>query len=346
MIYIIGWALIYFFFIIQNKLHYHGKFFIFFLLFFLSMIAFLRGDIGTDTHIYEGMLASFSYKYELDNGIEPGFVALGWTVGKIAPNMEIAVRFLSLVYFFLLSLFLYWSDRNERIFLLIYILPVFAYIYSMNGLRIGLASCFILLAVQFFRREKRKTMLLFGFIGFLFHYSILIPILYLLLHSSSVLKFKNILYILLLLSLLLIPITLNVDFFLKKYDAYSNFQSPSALSGLSIIIPMFIMLISMALTSFKNDQKCKIITLGLAALILGYFLASQSYAGLRILDLLRFAIPVSILLTYQRLNARLDKVFIISLLIASLMTAFTIYLNFLGMYNTGRNSWLPYETFF
>jgi hypothetical protein len=343
MIYLLGWSSIYFALILQVVLRYRGWLFALLVLFVLAMIAFLRGRVGTDTLNYEKMLLGFVSGYTWD-GREPGFVLLGWLLAHITPSIEIAVRAVSFVFFFLLAWFVLRSDRNERDFLLLYVLPVFAYNYSMNALRAALAFCFVLLAVQALRREGKAKAIGLGAVGLTFHYSALVPLVYLGLAQRSWLRLANLAWAGMLVSMSGAVLVFAQTYFMDKVSAYTDFHRPSALSGLSILVPLALLLTGVALGRLPKEEKWKLLILACAALAFAWVVTQYTYAGLRVLDLLAYAIPFSVLMAYSQHGLRFERGTWAAMLIAGLLSVAATYNRFLAGYGEGRAPWLPYET--
>ncbi|MBE0472010.1 MAG: EpsG family protein [Methyloprofundus sp.] len=345
MIYIFGWATIYFAFVLQKVSKYKGRFFALIVLFIFAMTAFMRGSIGTDTPNYEQMFLGFANDYSW-NGQEPGFVLLGWLFVNISPSFEIAVRLISVMFFILLTVFLLKSNSNERYLLLFYLLPVFAYSYSMNGLRAGLAFGFILLAVQLLRLEKKGTALTLGMVALTFHYSALLPLLYLALSYRKWLSISNLAWAGLLIFISSAILIIAQDYFLDKLFAYSMYETPSGLSGFSILIPSMVLLFGVMLSKLPAAVKWKLIVLASVFYILAVILTQYSYAGLRILDLLAYAFPLAVLLAYSNNGMQFDRVFLFALFASGIVSIAATYYRFMSEYGVGLAPWLPYVTWF
>lgn len=348
MVYLLGWAGCLLVLMISSLTRYRGHFFVFILLFFFLGVAFLRGAVGTDTANYERMLTDFIDVYYAWTGREPGFVALGWLLATLAPTIEIGVRLISVVFFALIAFFVVRSDKNEFFLLLAYILPTFAYQYSMNALRIGLASAFILLMVQEIRLKGMKAAFKFGIFAALFHYTILLSIVILLLSQQPWGRLSTVLKNIVLLTLLSLGL-LSVDFYVAdKIEIYASgdYSKPSALSGLSILVPNIVILIGILLSYFPQTEKIKLFLLFLLIFGLGMIITQFTYAGLRILNLGGFIMPLCVLASYSRLGLKFDFKFKFLLLVAGLLSAIGVYRGFLIGHGEGPTPFLPYKTLF
>lgn len=343
MVYILGWASIYYALVLQRLSMYKGRIFVLLPLFVFAMIAFFRGSVGTDTPNYEQMLFGFLNNYEW-NGQEPGFVALGLLLAKLSPSVEFAVRLVSVVFFFLIMIFLLRSDKNERYLLLLYLLPVFAYSYSMNALRVGLAFCFILLLVQFLRKKRNVIAVVLGMLAVTFHYSALIPLVFISLAWRKWLNPSSVFWAGFFAFVCGSMFIVSNEYFFGKLHAYSIYEPPSNLSGLSILFPSVILLIGVALSSLQKKDKWKLILLASVFYALAMVLTRYSYAGLRILDCLAYAFPLSVLINYSSNALKFDRVFLLSLFVAGSVSITFTYFRFLNEYGNGVAPWLPYIT--
>jgi len=348
MIYLFGWAGCLLVLMISGFTHYRGRFFVFMLLFFFLGVAFLRGAVGTDTANYERMFTDFIDIHYIWTGREPGFVALGWSLATLAPTIETGVRLISVVFFALIALFVARADKNELFLLLAYILPTFAYQYSMNALRIGLASAFILLMIQEMRLRGAKAAIKFGVVAALFHYTILLSIVILFLSQQAWGRLSTVVKNIVLLALLSFGL-LSVDFYVAdKFEVYTSgdYSKPSVLSGLSILVPNMIILIGILFSFFPRTEKFKLFFLFLLIFGSGMIITQFTYAGLRILNLGGFIMPLCILASYSKLGLKFDHKFKFSLLMAGLLSAIGIYRGFLIGYDEGPTPFLPYTTSF
>lgn len=136
MIYLAGWAGMFFSsFFVSRKL---GRRLVYVLLLFLMFVSFFRGMVGTDTANYISIFKNIAIQEPVGFS-EIGFIYLSKVLLTLTPDPELAVKSVSVVFYLLLGLFFYRSDENESFLFVSYLLPVFAYSYSMNGLRIGVA---------------------------------------------------------------------------------------------------------------------------------------------------------------------------------------------------------------
>lgn len=345
MVYLVGWFLVYFVTSINELLRYRGRFLIVVLLTFFAAVAMLRGEVGTDTAAYTSIFANLSQGFDWDR-IEPGFVFFGGVAGHLMMNPDLIVRVVSLIFFLLLLVFVWHSDRNERFFLIAYFIPAFAYQYSMNVLRLAIATALFLLAVQAWRRRDKLSTGIFALASPLFHYSIVFSLVFIYISQIRWRSVSSIVVFLIILVLVNAVASTVLDSYLSsKYILYSEYDSPSSLSGLSKIVPMIVVAAGVLLGALGSADKYKLITLGVGMVIIGIVISQFSYAGLRILDLVSVAFPLSVLTTYSKYNMRFDRSVKVALLLAGLIAAAGVFRGFVLEYGEGPSPFLPYTLF-
>lgn len=344
MVYLFGWLATYFGLTLQGLSKYRGRIFIYCLLAYFAGLAFIRGNVGTDTVNYELMLADIAHGYVWD-GREPAFVALGLLLVSVFPTAEVATRVIALVFFALLTVFVFRSDRNERFLLMAYILPAFAYLYSMNVLRIGLASAFLLLSVQQIRVRGSTSALKVGLLTFLFHYSSVLSLIYIDISQRAWLKFTSFFVMLFLLTLAGGAFLTAEFYMMDKVAQYQTAQVPGVLSGLSKIIIVILFVAGIMSGKLPTMEKAKLILLGLTFTLLGWFFSQFSYAGLRVLDLISFTMPLSILASYSRVGFEFERPIKTIMVASGILSAFSIYRGFILEYGEGKSPFLPYEMY-
>lgn len=344
MIYLVGWGFLYLAIVISALTRYRGKVLLALALLFIAVIAIFRGDVGTDTANYEQMLLSF-VSQEGWQGIEPGFFAMGWVLIKSFGSAEVAVRAISLTFFFCLFIFLFRADRNELFFLIVYILPAFAYQYSMNGLRIGIASAILMLAVQEVRRRGYFSGLAVALSTLLFHYSVFFSLFFIYISQRRWIKLSTSLLLIIAAAFAVSFFYANAEYFSYKISFYETTQSPNFLSGLSKVMVIFVIIFGVAMSGISIDEKIKIIIPGILLTVVFWGITSFTYAGLRILDLISFALPVSLLATYSRLGLLFDRSVRVALFFGGLISAAGVYRGFLLDFGQGPTPFLPYHFF-
>ena len=342
MIYLFGWFLSFFASILNLASFSKGKIFGFFIILFLALISFFRGAVGTDTIAYEWMFDGFKNNSEWD-GIEIGFYLLANGLNLIFYDVQMAVRFIAVIYFSLILIFLIRSDRNERYFLVAYVIPVFCYMHSMNVLRIGLAFAVLMLVIQSVRINGEFSRFKYAFFGVLLHYSLFFSIGYIYLLSLNFRRWKSWLAMIVFFAVSAMAFIFLESYVNRKISLYQDYIAPSSLSGLAILIPLSIILISVSLGKLLFADKVKLISFGFSFLFVAWVISGISYAGLRILDLLMGAIPISVLMVYQRNKIDFDIKIKIGFLVAALLSAFASYRGFSLQQNDVLTPFLPYH---
>src|SRR3546814_17584179 len=120
----------------------------------MGSIAVFRGAVGTDTVAYELISAAVRDGGIEASSIERAFSALLAGLQFFSANDAVVIRLIAVLDVALLMLYIARSTENERYFLLAVFLPAFFYSYTMNALRIGLASFLFMLFCQSFARRK------------------------------------------------------------------------------------------------------------------------------------------------------------------------------------------------
>jgi len=346
MIYIVGHGLIYYSVIIGALTRYQGRFFAWIAVFAVGIVPVLRGSVGTDTQAYEQMLVRLSDLGAWE-GREPGFAFLAWLIGSIPVSPEVGVRLIAVLFVLGLLRYLQRADHDEIFFLLTYFMPVFFYQYSMNMIRMGLATVLLLFMVQAFRRDDQRSALIVGGFSLLFHYSALFPFLFVMLFCGkfSISKAKIFVGSTFVLAVSAFLLFYNMEYFLIKIESYKLFESPAWYSGLRIIAVVIVLLVGVCLSKLPRKYKKRLIFLGFFCLFFFWFLAWISYAGLRLLDLLWLAFPLVIMGLHGQLgialNGRDKSIF----LFAGVLGAGAIYLGFMKGAGLGPSPFLPYHWF-
>lgn len=352
MVYLVGWALNY---VSLLLLVVKNKFLLLFsnltLLTYLFIITFFRNS-GVDLKIYETVADSIINNYVSIETIlfwEPAFVMCLSFFSYLTSSPIFGVRLLSLLFWILILIFWKLSDRVEKIYLLSYYMPVYYYQYSMTVLRAGLASCFILLAWHFLRKDKKLWFYSLSLLSVLFHYSSTLMIVFLWILELKISAKFLISSCLIIIFILWIFIT-RFDYFDSKILLYLDYDTPSEVSGLSRTILCLVLVIGVILTKFNLATKIKTITFSLLLITCFQMIAFYSYAGLRLLELLAFVLPMLIIRQIDIANIYLKRnsIFIISLYLAGFLGVIFVFRNFIVDYNgslTGTlHPMLPYRT--
>lgn len=313
-----------------------------FILAYCCVIAVIRGDVGTDTEQYQNVFAAVAMGNQ-EWLFEGGFASVATILVTILPTPEMAVRAVSLIFFILLAIYSMRATDDEKWILLTYTLPVFAYQYSMNGLRIGLASAVLLLCAQSLGRGVTLNRQISLVVPIFLHYSTLISVV--LIHAASSLRsLRHILFALSISSAAALGLFLLAsDYLFGKGDTYQEMLAPTTLSGLARIAVIASLAVGVLLGDLKQGVKGALVFCFGALTILGLLLARESYAGLRIIDLLSFVFPLSVLICYQRSMIPADRRYMLSVLLAGCIGAVGVARNFVVSSGEGEAPFVPYQ---
>ena len=339
MIYLAGWGALYFTLMFSALSGYRGRAFGFLTILIFASIAIFRGSTGTDTATYESIISGLSLETIWD-GVEPGFALFGLFLTDILGSAEAGVRAVSGLFFVLVAFYYFRSERNEAFFLLTYLAPAYFYIYSMNALRIGMASIMLLLAVQELRRghvlKSGATMLT----AISFHYTILFSIGYFLI---NVINRIRLMHVFLLGLLILLFFYFANEYIFLKFIAYSDYEASDALSGLRNVIVILVLVFGVLFSGLSSVVRIRIILSTI--LFTGFSIAVTifSYAGLRFLDLIAFVLPIVILMSHFGAKQLFNRAIKLSFLLAGFASSVAVYRGFLIEAGQGESPFLPYE---
>lgn len=346
MVYLIGWFGMFLSALLLNSRS--GKALVYSVLFYCLFIALFRGAVGTDTANYIKIFNAFSNGYELSVGDE-GFKYLIKLLNNLFNNSQFAVNSVSIIYFALLAAFFYRSNKNEAFFLVSYFLPVFAYSYSMNGLRVGLAVAVFLIAIQTYSNKKSLLVSFKYFLlGFFLHITtVFLPVMFFL-YQVKWLSIRFLIRFLLVFSFVFIVFLLNFDYVSGKYLAYSdgNSVAPSIYSGLSVVFSLFIIIFFMLFGKLPRHDKKWIFTISFVLIVMSFILAKYTYAGIRILDLLATLVPIVVLLRYNEKGINFDKHIKLAFFMSGAFVALNSFIGYLSYYGVGGSPFLPYYFIF
>ena len=344
-IYLVGVACVYYALLVGAISGYRGKLFAVISIIAIGVVAVFRGSVGTDTANYEqmaGMLRAPSDWY----GVEPGFAVLVWFLGWFTDSDVVLVRLIAAMFVAGLLVFIRRADRDEMFFLTAYFIPAIFFQYSMNALRIGLATIFLLLALQYFRRARVPQAVLHVMAGWFFHYSLLISTIYLIV-SARLLSARFLMALsvagVVFLGLVLF---LFADYIVPRILAYQGMEPPGALSGLSSLIVLSVLLAGAMASSLGSARRAGFVIITAVSVGGAFMLARYTYAGLRVLDLLSIAVPASLLVLHGREGRTLNWKTKLAFLFAGALGLASSMRGFLLSAGEGATPWVPYEWIF
>lgn len=294
--------------IFRNK----SPFLILLFLFPLVLFSTFRGDLGPDTENYVWMFNHVNLSQpETLKIAEPLFVLLICLSKSISSNVEFFF-FLNALLICSLYSFLICNFNKSKLYLLS-IGPVFLISGLTNGMRIGVSYQILALAMLL---NSNKRILISAS---LFHISSVVSyiVYFYIAPLSRKLTVKNIAYICfsIILTLIIISFLLTDTRVVDKFLFYSNYSSPSLLSGVSDLYIIFIVwLISVEKNQSIWNFIVKLLFVLIICLLLKFF-SFYSYAFLRIIKLvmLGFVIYYSNSIATNQLGSK--KILILLLLV-------------------------------
>lgn len=257
---------------------------------FFTAFAGLRGLVGSDTWLYTHMVRSIADGATV--ALEPGFLALVTIFTSFTDDATVAVNLFSVLFFALAAVYVVRATRTEMIFLFAYFAPLSFIMYSFNGLRIGIASMAVILALQFWHRGKRFVVLALLAFAVSVQHTIVLPIAIFFLFIKPPRRRKNLFQSLAVAFVLGAAVFVLDDYMLEKVEEYSDYQRLSALAGVGYMIklPLLMAFIWKLPIPMKNIRSKFRLSMGI--LVAGIVLSLQSYAGLRILNMMEWLIPL------------------------------------------------------
>jgi len=335
----------------------------------IGLIPILRGDIGTDTPMYQSFASDIISYGDITTSIEPGLIYLFKFLATFLNNEILIVRSVSVLFVLFLVLYVLRSGKDELFFLLAAFIPCLFYIDTMNTIRYGLASSLFLLAVQ--KPLKANAIdiqsIIFLALACIVHYSTVIAFSFVFLcfhKQSKIWPFVLIFSVSLLLSFI---VYLEPEYLEAKASLYSGYESPDWYSGLSSLITILIFLGGIRTEKNILRQISRKIRQGMAenskcisdlrtsiptlkrirwsSLLAGggaMIIAQYSYAGLRILNILLLCVPVSILYASRVDGQKISNQTKLFLLLGGLAGFTFMYRNFVQSMDNSITPFLPY----
>ncbi|MDH6250682.1 hypothetical protein M2347_000409 [Chryseobacterium sp. H1D6B] len=307
------------------------------------LLVVLRGNVGTDTFFYLGLLEDYKLYGESLMKYEPGFEVLGKTLAFLGMSPRVAVASIALISVFILCK-AYSRSKNEMMLLALLVFPLFFYDFTMNGIRYGLSFCIATLAVDALYQKKYRQFAIWGVIAFTIQYSSLLIIL---LFLSVLIKRKYIIICGLILGLFIVVSPNIFSFFMErisdKKDAYSQVYAPSFVSGLAPLLMVFFMYINF-LWFHRNTQYSKLIHTIFICEILGFVFAKFSYAGLRFQGAFMYCMII-FLKNNTRAQLGLHWRYTVNLFIMSIFSILLFYKNITTIVQDELTPFLPYHFF-
>lgn len=273
-----------------------------------GFFAIVRGSVGTDTvGVYEPMASDLLSNGFASNTVEPGFRVLLYGFVQWTDSPQLAVRGVALIFAALLLVFAVRANKVESWYLLAFFIPALFISLSLNAERIGIACAVLLLSLHDYRlgRSRRSAVLFFASI--LFHYSSVVVLAYTWLVESKLRTRRFVVTAVVTLLVATAFAYVAYAYVLQKYTLYvlSGYEAPGPLSGLSQVAIVMITLAGLPYFRMERQLRLRTTWVTVALCVTFWAITRYSYAGLRLLDLLAFALPYLLMRAIARGDAEL-----------------------------------------
>ena len=305
-----------------------------------AAIAGLRGTVGTDTATYISLVSLVMSDAQI--AIEPGFLAFIKLASLLTNNPSTVVNLFSAMFFAVMLLFMFRATKLELIYLFSYFAPQYFLLYSMNGIRIGLASAFFLLFFQGWTRGNKLQAILVGAVAISFHFSILLAFVLFFFGRSSRSSHRSLSGQLIVIALLSIGSMALNDYLISQFDRYSGSRTFSEAAGLSIFIKSFVFLVFAGATPLPQKKRLRATIIAAFAVIFSMGVTQFTYAGLRLLDIVAWMLPLLYMGSLDP-NQRIGKRFVLGLLLVGMLGGAATTRNIFSSVDEGASPFIPYK---
>jgi len=313
-----------------------------FLLLPAILVAGLKGNVGTDSIFYLGLLEDYRLYGDSLMRYEPGYELLNKIIVYMGATPRLGVAIIAVISTAILSV-AYSRSRNEMILLALIVFPLYFYDFTMNGLRYGLSFCIATLAVDALYRKNFFYVAVWGIMAFTMQYSSLLIIL---LFLSVLVPKKYLIIFLILLTLIFLVSPNSFAFFTDrisdKQNLYTEIFAPSFVSGLAPLLTVLILYINF-LYFHRGLKYSKLIHIIMIAEILSFVMAKFTYAGLRFQGAFMYG-----MILYLKNNTKLDQLhwrYITVFFIMSIFSILVFFKNITTVVEDNYTPFLPYKFF-
>ena len=311
-----------------------------------GFFAITRGNVGTDTvGVYQPMASILSSSGFGASTVEPGFRVLLYGLVQLTNSPQVAVCGVALVFTVLLLGFAARAYKAESWYLFALFIPTLFFQLGFNAERVGIASAVLLLSVQYYRlgRSRVSGVLFWG--SLLFQYSSMVVLAYTLLVESKMRARRFALTAMATLCAVTAFAYLAPTYVFAKYTLYvlSGYRSPGVFSGLSQIAIVTIILAGLRHFHLEPQSRRRILWITIALCATFWGISQYSYAGLRLLDLMAFALPYALLRAMARGDAVLTPRAKIVFALAGFVGAAFFFRNMLLESATSLSPFIPYR---
>ena len=304
----------------------------------------LRGNVGTDTYYYLGLLDDYMHYGESEARYEPGFELLGKTLIYLGLAPRIAIASIGLIPTLLLCK-AFSASKRQMLLLTLLVFPLYFFDFTMNGIRYGLSFSLAAIAVDKLYLKNYRSATIWGLIAISMQYSAALVILP---FVGALVKKRYIFIVisLLVLSYLIAPDSFNLftDRIAGKTDAYSEITAPSIFSGLAPLLTVLIIYFSFLYFN-KNNSYSKLIHIILLLEVFSFIMARFTYAGLRFQGVFMFCMILYLKHSIDAISVnhirKLVYIFIMLSLVGIILFLKNIYVTVDG----DMSPFLPYKFF-
>jgi hypothetical protein len=302
-----------------------------------ATFAVLRGRTGTDTAIYQNIVAgiwSGNLKV-VPRTLEPGFVWLVRALEWAGHDPRIAIAILSLLIVIACVVAFGRTAEDACVFATL-IFPLFFYDMAMSGLRYGLAFCAAKAASDIWARRRHGASIALAAVAASLHVSAVLLVVLLQVRRLRVLRYAG-----LAAAIGGVLFAMHHDALLAKVGLYSAFTPPAQMSGSA---PLVLALLTLAAGWALLARLPRTLAFLFVCEIASFALARVSYAGLRFQWLVLFAMGCQFVPLLRVPGVR--RGYVIAALVTIGAIGFAMRLrNMFGEYGLGTSPFLPYRFF-
>lgn len=316
------------------------------LLLTFGFFAAVRGDVGTDTVVvYQSIAQNLLSDGFGATAIEPGFRALLYGLVNMTASPELAVRGIAVLFTMLLLRFAVGANKAENWYLFALFIPASFFQLAFNVERTGIATAVLLLALQEYRLGKSRRSAVLSWGSVLFQYSSLVILAYVFLVENKLRTRRFAAVAVTVTSAVALFVFIADAYVSQKYNLYveSGYESPTALSGLSRVVVIFVILAGLRCFRMKEQLWRRMFWITLVFCAIFWAIARYSYAGLRLLDLVAFALPYVLLRAMARGDAALTGRAKVVYVVAGVIGAAFFFRNMLVEPTAAVSPFLPYR---
>lgn len=302
-----------------------------------ATFAVLRGRTGTDTAIYQDIIAgiwSGNLKV-VPRTLEPGFVWLVRALEWLGHDPRVATAILSLLIVIACVAAFGRSTEDACVFATL-IFPLFFYDMAMSGLRYGVAFCAAKLASDAWSRRRRGESIAFAVAATGMHVSAALLVVLLQVGRLRLLRYAG-----LAVAIGGVLFAMHHDALLAKVGLYAAFTPPAQMSGSA---PLVLALLTLAAGWMLLARMPRTLVFLFVCEIASFALARVSYAGLRFQWLVLFAMGCQFVPLQRMPGVRRGHVIVSLAVIGAIGFAMRLR-NMLGEYGLGPSPFLPYRFF-